>query len=246
MLQVCLMGPLEVRRNGTVLAVPGGKTAEVLVRLALDAGVVVRAERLVEDLWSDHAVHTNPNTLQSKITRLRRALGQPSPVLSIDHGYALQIDPAEVDALAVLRNTASAARSLERNEDRSARDLCATALSRFRGDILPAGGGVWAEGWRAQLEQARITLLETGFAARVRLGEVTELITPLEVAVEAHPFREGLWELLITSLYRAGRQADALATYQRVRTVLGEQLGLEPGPRLRAIEQQVLIHAPAL
>ncbi|MFN0027120.1 MAG: AfsR/SARP family transcriptional regulator [Acidimicrobiales bacterium] len=246
MLQVCLIGPLEVRRDGTVLAVPGGKTAEVLVRLALEAGVVVRAERLVEDLWSDQAVHTKPNTLQSKITRLRRALGQPSPVLSIDHGYGLQIDPAEVDAVAVLQAVAASARMLERHEDRAVRDRCATALARFRGDILPAATGVWAESWRAQLEQARVALLETGFAARARLGEAGQLISPLEAAVETSPYREGLWELLITALYRAGRQADALNTYQRVRTVLGEQLGLEPGPRLRAIEQQILNHDRAL
>ncbi|MFN0029987.1 MAG: BTAD domain-containing putative transcriptional regulator, partial [Acidimicrobiales bacterium] len=246
MLQVCLIGSLEVRRNGAVVAVPGGKTAQVLVRLALDAGVVVRADRLIEDLWSDNAVNTNLNTLQSKITRLRRALGDPSLVTGGTQGYALQIDPAEVDALAVLQDVATAAQSMACNEEVAARDRCAAALSRFRGDILPMAAGVWAESWRARLEQAHMALLETGFAARDRLGEVTELISPLEAAVETHPYREGLWELLITALYRAGRQTDALAAYQRVRTVLGEQLGLEPGPRLQAIEQQVLIHDPAL
>ncbi len=88
-------------------------------------------------------------------------------------------------------------------------------------------------------------LVETQFSARVRLGE-GDVIGELEAAVAADPFREGLWELLITALYRAGRQADALAAYQRVRAQLGDELGLEPGPRLRQLERQMLEHDPAL
>ena len=84
-----MLGPLEVRRDGHVLSVPGGKTSELLVRLALDAGLVVRTDRLVEDLWAAGAATTQRNTLQSKIAKLRRALGEPPVVASGDGGYTL-------------------------------------------------------------------------------------------------------------------------------------------------------------
>ena len=123
------------------------------------------------------------------------------------------------------------------------RERSAAALARFRGDLLPAAGD-WAAPQRARLEEARAQLLETGLAARLRLGDVA--IGELEAAVAAHPYRERLWELLITALYRAGRQADALAAYRRVRARLADELGLEPGPGLRELERQVLGHDPAL
>ena len=89
-------------------------------------------------------------------------------------------------------------------------------------------------------------LVETRLSARLRLGDAGDVIGELEAAVAAYPYQEGLWELLITALYRAGRQADALATYQRVRARLADELGLDPGPRLRQLEQQILNHDPAL
>ena len=89
-------------------------------------------------------------------------------------------------------------------------------------------------------------LVETQFSARLRLGDVGDVIGELEAAVATYPFQEGLWELLITALYRAGRQADALATYQRVRHQLADELGLDPGPQLQQLEQQILVHDPSL
>ena len=124
MLQVSLLGPLEVRRDGEVVSIPGGKTAEVLVRLALDAGVLVRTDRLVEDLWADDAVTTSRNTLQSKIAKLRRALASAPELISGDGGYLLEVDPAEVDAFAVPRDAAAAARLLAAGDDRRAPPSC--------------------------------------------------------------------------------------------------------------------------
>ena len=89
-------------------------------------------------------------------------------------------------------------------------------------------------------------LTETHCSARLRLGDPAAVVGDLEAAVAAHGYREGLWELLITALYRAGRQADALAAYQRVRSLLADELGLEPGPRLQQLERQILHHDPAL
>ena len=90
------------------------------------------------------------------------------------------------------------------------------------------------------------TLLEIQFAARLRLGEVGDVIGELEAAVATYPFQESLWELLITAQYRAGRQADALASYQQVRTQLAAELGLDPRPQLQELEQRILVQDPSL
>ena len=108
-------------------------------------------------------------------------------------------------------------------------------LTLYRGDVLQAAGdGEWVDPHRARLEEARTKLLEIQFDARLRLGDVADVIGELEAAVAAYPFQESLWELLITALYRAGRQADALAAYQRVRQLLAEELGLDPRPSCRS------------
>jgi DNA-binding SARP family transcriptional activator len=240
-LQISVLGAVEVRRDGRLVSVPGGKTTELLVRLALDAGVLVPADRLVDDLWAGAV--TRRNTLQSKVARLRRALGDPELIISGHGGYKLAVEPAVVDAPCVLRDADAAARRLDTGDARGAAELSAAALRRYVGELLHATGD-WAAPHRARLEEARVKLIETQFSARLQLGEA--VIGELEAAVAAYPYQEGLWELLITALYRAGRQADALATYQRVRTRLADELGLEPGPPLKELERQILNHDPGL
>jgi predicted ATPase/DNA-binding SARP family transcriptional activator len=239
--QISVLGPVEVRRDGRLLPVPGGKTSEVLVHLALEAGMWVSADRLVDDLWAGAA--TRRNTLQSKVARLRRALGDPSLIVSGDGGYKLAVEPDAVDALCVLRDAATAARRLDAGDGRGAAEVSAAALRLDRGEVLHSAGD-WAAPHRARLEEARMKLVETQFSARLQLGDV--VIGELEAAVASSPYQEGLWELLITALYRGGRQADALAAYQRVRTRLAGELGLEPGPRLQELERQILNHDPGL
>ena len=168
-------------------------------------------------------------------------------IVSGDGGYTLAVDPSEVDALAVLRHAVTASRLLDAGDDRGAADLCASTLQMYRGEVLPgAGDGEWVTPHRARLDEARMKLVETQFSARLRLGDVGDVIGELEAAVATYPFQEGLWELLITALYRAGRQADALATYQRVRHQLADELGLDPGPQLQQLEQQILVHDASL
>ena len=247
MLQISLIGPLEVRRDGRLVAVPGGKATQLLVRLALDAGVLVRADRLLDDLWAAGTASTRRNTLQAKIALLRRALGDPPVIISGDAGYLLAVEPAAVDALAVPGQAAAASALLEAGDSRGAADLCASTLKHFRGEVLqPAGDGDWVTPHRARLEEARMKLTEIKFSALSELGDIADAIGDLEEAVTTYPFQERLWEVLITALYRAGRQADALATYQRVRSLLSDQLGLEPGPRLQSLEQRILVHDAVL
>ena len=168
-------------------------------------------------------------------------------IASGDGGYALAVEPSEVDALArAARRRRRVASCSTPATTAAPPTLSASALERYRGRrAAGAGDGDWVAPHRARLEEARMKLLETQFSARLRLGDVGDVIGELEAAVATYPYQEGLWELLITALYRAGRQADALATYQRVRTRLADELGLDPGPRLQQLEQQILDHDPA-
>jgi predicted ATPase/DNA-binding SARP family transcriptional activator len=235
-LTVAVLGPVEVRRDGVRLAVPAGRTTQVLVRLALDANQVIRTDRLIDDLWPGE---TARNTLQAKVSKLRRALGDPDLITGSGAGYALAVDPRCVDALEVLR-IAGSMPALRRDPGTAAR-VCAAALAMFRGDLLPgAGDGDWLAPYLTRLAEARLSLTEEHIAARLELGASGELIGELEELVTAHPLREGLWKLLITTLYRSGRQADALAAYRRVERQLGDELGLDPGAELRALQEQVL------
>jgi predicted ATPase/DNA-binding SARP family transcriptional activator len=242
---ISVLGPVEASRDGQPITVPGGKTAELLARLALEPGTFVSADRLLEDVWAEDAVNTRRNTLQSKVAKLRRAFGDADLIASGDAGYALAVEPSAVDGFAVLQDAAAAAELLDAGDELAAAELSALALARFRGDPLQDAGD-WAAQHRARLDEARMQLLETQFAARLGLGGAGDLIGGLESAVAAYPYQEGLWELLIAAQYRAGRQAEALATYQRVRTLLGDELGLPPGPRLRELERKILVQDPAL
>ncbi|HEX7148423.1 MAG TPA: BTAD domain-containing putative transcriptional regulator, partial [Actinomycetota bacterium] len=247
MLTVGVLGPLEVRRDGRPISVPSGRTTEVLVRLALDAGQLVSAERLIDDLWGAAAAGTGRNTLQSKVSQLRRALGDPALVSSGHGGYTLALDAGRVDALRVVSLAADASAARRSGDPASAMEAATEALGLFRGEVLvDAGDGEWLHPHRARLDEVRLGLLEDQAAARVDLGGGAELLAELEWLLGQHPLREGLWASYITALYRAGRQADALAACQRVRRLLVDELGIEPGVALRDLEVQILRQSATL
>jgi predicted ATPase/DNA-binding SARP family transcriptional activator len=244
---VSVLDVVELHRDGERVAVRRGKTAEVLVRLALEAGVMVRTERLIEDLWADEAVLTARNTLQTKVSRLRRALGDGALVTGTSAGYTLEVDPGVVDALEVVRLAEQASKFRSSGDWPAALEACATALAMFRGEILSgAGEGEWLLPHRARLDEVRLGLIEGHLAARLELGAAGDVIGELEALVRVHPLREGLWALLMVASYRDGRQSDALASFQRARSWLADELGLDPGLELQQLERQILVHDPTL
>jgi len=245
MISVAVLGPVEVRRDGAPVPLPSGKTTEVLVRLAIDAGSPVRADRLIEDLWADGPARTGRNTLQSKVSQLRRALGVPGVITSGTGGYTLDVEPGRVDALRVVTLATTVSGLRQGGNLAGAAEVSGQALALFRGDVLvDAGDGPWLQPHRARLEEVRLGLLEDHFAVRVELGASGDVIGQLETLTQLHPLCEGLWHSLITALYRNGRQADALAAYARVREILAEELGLDPGRELQALEASVLQQVP--
>src|SRR3954447_24224499 len=191
-LSVAILGSVEVRRDAERVAVPAGKTTELLVRLAVVAGTPVRTERLLEDLWADDAVATGKNTLQSKVSQLRRALGDPQLVVGSADGYCLAIEPSAIDALEVVRLadevTAFRMAADPANTSRS----CAEALALFRGEgLYEASDAEWLAPHRAQFEGLRLRLVEQRLGALIDLGATHEVIGDLEELVGAYPLREG-------------------------------------------------------
>jgi predicted ATPase/DNA-binding SARP family transcriptional activator len=241
-LTVGVLGPIEVHRDGVRLEVPAGKTSELLARLALVPGKRVRADVLIEELW---AGPTGRNTLQSKVSQLRRALGDKELVDGSGDSYRLLIDASSVDAARAAQLGAAAAEARTAGNAAGSLERAREGLALFRGEVL-AEAGDWATAHRTELEEVRMGLVEDAMAARVDLGAGGDVVGELESLVERHPLREGLWASLITALYRSGRQADALAAYSRVRRVLVDELGVEPGRALRLLERQVLRQSPDL
>ncbi|MCV7436618.1 AAA family ATPase [Mycobacterium seoulense] len=237
-----VLGPLQVRRDGAPVAIPGAKPRAILSMLGLHGGSVVAADTLVELLWGEHPPRTAAKALQTHISSLRRTLGDGF-VLTAGAGWTLteaRVDAARYKAAARLARDAAAAgdtgQAVARFEE---------ALALWRGiPELPDGRrGTsektrWIEGHAALVEDRADALLATGRAA--------EIIGELEAAVAEAPLRERRWGQLMLALYRAGRQGEALAAYQRARALLAEELGVDPGPDLRRLEAAIVAQDPAL
>jgi DNA-binding SARP family transcriptional activator len=138
-LTVAVLGRIEVNRDGRRASVPGGLTTELLVRLALEAGNPVRVERLIEDLWPG-AARTSRNTLQAKISQLRRALGDPAALTAGAAGYTLAVEPGQVDALRALQLADEGAALVAAGEHAAAAAACRAGLALFGSEVLPAVG----------------------------------------------------------------------------------------------------------
>ena len=237
-----LLGPLEVWHEGRALELRGLKRRAVLALLLLHANEVVSRDRLIDELWEEHPPANASAALQNHISRLRKDLG-PELLVTKDSGYVLSVDP---DALDVWRfeSLVAEAGGLAAQERRAKLD---EALALWRGhplaDLLQEHTlAVEA----ARLEGLRLSALERRIEADLELGHHEQLVPELEALVAAQPLREHLRALLILALYRCGRQAEALEAYRETRRVLVDELGIDPGPELRELEQAILRQDPAL
>jgi predicted ATPase/DNA-binding SARP family transcriptional activator len=226
----------------------GAKERALLADLLVNAGRVVSADRLVEDLWGEDPPGNPANTLQGRVSALRRALGRAGTGLVVYRppGYRLAVDPEQVDAARFERLVAQA-RALGPAEPGRAVGVLDEALGLWRGPALAEfADRPWAQAEVVRLEELRLTAVVTLAEVRLAAGEHAGLVAELEGLVAAHPTRERLRALLMVALYRSGRQADALAVYQQTRAVLAEELGIDPSPELQRLHQQVLTQDPAL
>jgi DNA-binding SARP family transcriptional activator len=237
---VGVLGPLEVVSGAARIALGGPKQRLVLGLLAAWRGRVVTVDELIDGLWPEGPQDQPRKTVQVYITRLRRVLATSGDVIRSEAaGYVLDHSLLTFDADVFDRTVRDAA---ARRDDRTAISDLRDALGLWRGDafadlrespaIVPSA---------VHLDELRLTARHELFEREIRV-DPRHVIAELEQAVEAHPFDESFAAQLMTAQYRAGRQADALATYQALRRRLAEELGLDPGPGVRELEGRILRH----
>ncbi|GAA3256520.1 BTAD domain-containing putative transcriptional regulator [Nonomuraea helvata] len=225
-MRVGILGPLQVAGS----EVAGARVRVLLVRLALDPGRVVTADRLIDDLWPDEPPAHPMAALQSLVSRARREA--PGLITSHPAGYVLDVPPDEVDAWAFER--------LVRAGD------VHRALALWRGTALADAYELpFAEAPAARLEELRLTALAARIATDLNADnpeaeDRTELVAELEELVAAHPLREPFHALLIRALTANGRRGEALGLFERTRAALADELGVDPGPELREAHLEAL------
>jgi len=247
-MQFGVLGPLLVEdASGSVTLASAKQRAALAVLLLETPHNLVPAERLIDELWGSDPPATARKALQVHISHLRRALGPEQPIVTRPTGYALHIEDGALD-LQRFEALLGKARALRATSDlNGALSALNEALGLWRGpalaDVTLLGPGA-AEADR--LESLRAVAHEERLELELAQGAGTELVPELEALIAIHPYRERLYGQLMIALYRAGRQADALAIFRLARKLLVQDLGLEPGPELVRLEAAILTQDPAL
>jgi DNA-binding SARP family transcriptional activator len=243
-----VLGPLEVAAGTAVLDLGGPQLRTLLVVLAVAGGHAVSVAALVEQLWGQNAPHDADRTVRTYVSRLRKylrpaaeAVGAADLIVTRAPGYLLRLDPGAIDAVRFERLAAAGREALDAGHPAVAAERLVAALNLWRGpayDEFPDIASLHVEANR--LAQLRHNAVEDRIDANLAAGGSRELIAELEALTSAHPGHERLWGQLMLALYRAGRQADALRTFQRARLRLREESGVEPSPALIVIQQRIL------
>jgi DNA-binding SARP family transcriptional activator len=242
MLELRILGPLEVLVDGEPVELRRAKQRGLLALLLLSAGEVVSADRLIDELWAGNPPATAKDALQNYVSQLRKALG-PEVIVTRPHGYVLEVESEQTDIGHFERLVAAA-----RDADPHARaDSLREALALWRGTPLADLAYESFAGLEvARLEEMRAAAQADLVDAELELGHASELLPDLEATIAERPFDERPRAQLMLALYRAGRQADALEAYRQARSVLADELGLDPGAQLRELEQAILRQDAAL
>ncbi|MGV9451889.1 BTAD domain-containing putative transcriptional regulator [Streptomyces sp. NPDC003635] len=235
-----LLGPVEARHTARRVALSGSKVHTVLAALLLARGRVVGDGRLSELLWGWEPPATMNAQIYTYISRLRKLLGPEVELVRRQPGYQLLAEGARLDVVEFEELDRRGRRALEERRFGDAADLLRRALDLWQGPALAGVTPYLAEAEVPQLEEARVTALEHRVEADLALGRHQRLVSELTGLVSEFPVRERLRAQLMTALYRSGRQADALHVYHEGRTVLAEELGVDPGPDLAAAYQGAL------
>ncbi|GAB3403797.1 BTAD domain-containing putative transcriptional regulator [Flindersiella endophytica] len=244
-----VLGAMEVDGDGGWQPVRALKQRMLLATLLLGGGSPVSIDRLVDQLWPDERPGDPTNQVYLLVSRLRRVFGADGAQLirTIDPGYVCALAPGDVDAGRFEQLAERGSRALAGGELDLAVQQLTEALELWRGPAYAdtsASGAAAAEATR--LEQVRLAALESRLDAELRLGRHAAVTGELQRLAEEHPFRERFRGLLMLALYRSGRQAEALEAYGQAHRRLVEELGVEPGPELRDLQQRMLRADPAL
>jgi DNA-binding SARP family transcriptional activator len=219
----------------------------------LHANEVVSSDRLIDELWGDSPPDSAANMLQGYVSHLRKTLepssgrGQNELIVSRPPGYVLKVRPDHVDAARFERLASEGRRLLDDGEVAAAAERLRAALALWRGQALAdLAYEPFARASVERFEELRLQTLEDRIDADLALGRHKTLVGELRELVDQHSLRERLRAQLMITLYRCGRQADALEAYREGRRALRHELGIEPGPALRELEQAILRQEPVL
>jgi predicted ATPase/DNA-binding SARP family transcriptional activator len=245
LLELGVLGPLEVRRNGNEIRLGAQKQRALLALLLIRRSGIDR-DLAIDALWGERPPKGARNTVQVYVSRLRDQLGR-DVIETMPAGYRLELPPGVVDAERFEALFHEGRESLRGGNPSAAIRALSKALSLWRG---PAFADLrfeaFAQAEAGRLDELRLACHEERIDAELLLGRHAGMVGELEALVVEHPLRERLRGQLILALYRSGRQAEALAQYQATRRMLADELGLEPGPELRELERMILAHDPGL
>ncbi|WP_165502998.1 BTAD domain-containing putative transcriptional regulator, partial [Actinomadura fibrosa] len=235
-----VLGPVEVRGGDAGVAVGGPRVRALLAMLALDAGRVVPAERLIDGLYGEEPPSGAANALQSQVSRLRRGLGDAGLVEGHPAGYRLAVARERVDVHRFGDLADEGRRALAAGEHARAVELLREALGLWRGPALADLDAPFAEAQSARLEERRAAVAEDAAEAELALGESGPAAARLRELVEEQPLRERARALLMRALYAGGRQAEALTVYEEGRRILADELGADPSRELADVHLAIL------
>jgi DNA-binding SARP family transcriptional activator len=241
-----LLGLLEVSSDGNAVAIGPGKESALLAILLLNANEPVPIDRLAGELWPDRPPDGRAKAIQVYVSRLRKQVGADR-LLTTPGGYLLKTDHGELDIDSFQRLALDGRGALERGLPDRAKHLLTEALALWRGPPLAEFRfETFAQDPIRRFEEQREAAVSDRLEARLALGEAEQLLPELEGLVRESPLREQLRAQLMLCLYRCGRQAEALAVYHETRELLVKELGIEPSPRLRELQQAILRQDPGL
>lgn len=240
-----VLGPLRLEENGESIALGGQRQRAVLALLVAAAGRSMSIDAIASEIWPDQPLDQVRDSLYTYVSQIRRAVGKER-VVRVDGGYRLDLtEHDEIDAAMFEGHVRTAARTLGVDPD-GARRLLDHGIELWHGrpyegfeDLISLQPEV------ARLNEVEMTALEDRFEAELQAGQ-TPSPGDVHKLCEEHPYRERLWGLYARTLYRGGRQADALRAFTALRKILGEDLGLDLSPGLARLEEQILLHDPAL
>jgi DNA-binding SARP family transcriptional activator len=248
-----ILGRLEALAEGRGLALGGSRRRAVLALFLLHLNETLTSDRLIDELWGEHQPASAAKALQVHISRLRKALvagggnGFDCLLVTREYGYELRLDPECLDAHRFEHLLADGRGQLAAGRPELAAATLEEALLLWRGPPLAEFSyESFAQSEIARFEELHLEALEQLVEAKLALGRHAEVIAQLETLIGEHPYREGLHAQLMLALYRCDRQADALQAFQKARRTLVEQLGIEPGKRLRELERAILAQDAAL